>query len=395
MDNYTLRTFTPTAMMMQPSVSNPDRRTTGAKLTADLMLTGSITAVVGIESQRNRHTDRSTMNQGMVDYQALVRVEDARFSNDGAFAEVTLDASEGRRLVTGLRADRWSVRDERATLRIGMMSMANPTAGSKRQATLTSGFARYEVDIANSAATVYAGVGHVERFPDYWELISAAKESAGSLSAFRTLPEKTTQLDTGLLFNNERFTVSLSAFLGEVDDYILIQSGYLKGTRATTITRNIDARTWGGEADIAYALSPRWNVTGTLAYTRGDNRTDDLPLAQMSPLEARAGLNFTDERWSAGALMRWVDGQDRYAINQGNIVGQDLGPSDGFTVFSANGAWRPRDGVSVSLGIDNLLDTTYAEHLSRGGAMVTGFQQTTRVNEPGRTGWLRLALRFD
>jgi hypothetical protein len=30
-----------------------------------------------------------------------------------------------------------------------------------------------------------------------------------------------------------------------------------------------------------------------------------------------------------------------------------------------------------------------------GGAMVSGFEQTTRVNEPGRTLWLKVAGRFD
>jgi iron complex outermembrane receptor protein len=49
----------------------------------------------------------------------------------------------------------------------------------------------------------------------------------------------------------------------------------------------------------------------------------------------------------------------------------------------------------VSAGVDNLFDKLYAEHLSRSGAMVAGFEQTTRVNEPGRTAWLKLAGRFE
>jgi len=47
--------------------------------------------------------------------------------------------------------------------------------------------------------------------------------------------------------------------------------------------------------------------------------------------------------------------------------------------------------VLVSAGVDNLFDRTYAEHLSRGGSMISGFVQTTRVNEPGRTLWLKLS----
>jgi len=103
---------------------------------------------------------------------------------------------------------------------------------------------------------------------------------------------------------------------------------------------------------------------------------------------------WEDSQQEAGGLVRLVSEQDRYVVNQGNIVGQDLGPTAGITVFSVNAGWRPRETVDVTAGIDNLLDRAYAEHLSRSGAMVAGFEQTTRVNEPGRTFWLKLAVRY-
>jgi iron complex outermembrane receptor protein len=215
------------------------------------------------------------------------------------------------------------------------------------------------------------------------------------MSAFDTDPERTTQLDAGIVYAGSRLSASVSAFYSDVDDYILIQTGYAKGTRSTTVTRNIDARTWGGEADASYALAARWQLTGTLAYTRGENRSDDLPLAQMPPLELRTGVDYTGSRWSAGALWRVVAEQDRYAVRQGNVVGQDLGRTGGFGVLSLNAGWKPTRGVLVSAGVDNLFDKTYAEHLSRGGAAVSGFEQTTRVNEPGRTLWLKASANFE
>jgi len=45
-------------------------------------------------------------------------------------------------------------------------------AGNTRTDTLPSGFVRYEHDLADSPTTLYAGLGHSERFPDYWELFS-------------------------------------------------------------------------------------------------------------------------------------------------------------------------------------------------------------------------------
>lgn len=395
MDNYSLRDFTPTATMPGKAVQNPDRRTTGGRLALDLALARAATATVGADLQQNEHSLRATMNQDLLPYQQMARVDDAWFRSVGFFGELNQPIGERARAIAGLRADLWDARDERETLRSGMTVVPNPTGGAERETTLTSGFARLERDLAARPATIYAGLGHVQRFPDYWELISAGKESVDSLSAFRTAPEKTTQFDTGVVWTSERIAASLAAFYSDVDDYILIETGYLKAPRRVTVTRNVDARTWGGEADATIGLAPRWSATGSLAYTRGENRTDDRPLAQMPPLELRTGLNYTGARWSAGALWRVVTEQDRYALNQGNIVGQDLGRTGGFGVLSLNAGWRPAAGVLVTAGVDNLFDKLYAEHLSRGGAMVAGFEQTTRVNEPGRTLWLKVGASLD
>jgi iron complex outermembrane receptor protein len=392
MDNYSLRTFVATPSMPNPAVSNPDRRTTGGKLLATLAL-GPVRAEVGTDLQENEHTLRATQNQPLRPYEALPRLQDALFRNAGLFGEVTWPVSGRSRWIGGLRFDDWFARDERETLVIGMLPVPNPTSGAERNETLKSGFVRYEAEVA-ARATLFAGLGHVERFPDYWELLAAGKESADSLSAFDTRPEKTTQLDAGMVYASTRLSLSLALFYGEVDDYILIESGYRKGQRSSTITRNVDATTWGGEADAAVALTPALRLTGTLAYTHGDNETDGLPLAQMPPLELRGGLEWKRGAWSAGGLVRLVSEQDRYVVNQGNVVGQDLGPTAGFTVLSVNAGWRPRETVDVTAGIDNLLDRDYAEHLSRSGAMVAGYEQTTRVNEPGRTLWLKLAVRY-
>lgn len=42
----------------------------------------------------------------------------------------------------------------------------------------------------------------------------------------------------------------------------------------------------------------------------------------------------------------------------------------------------------LTAGVDNLLDATYAEHISRSGAAVAGCLDTTRVNEPGLNLWV-------
>ena len=404
MDNYSLRDFSASMMMPNPSVANPDRRTVGARLQTSLALAGSTHATLGGDYQENRHSVRSSTNQPADPYETHARTKDAEFENAGAFAELTQGLGAKARMVAGGRLDWWTGHDERQTVSVGMgmgSTQPNPTADLRRRETLPSGFARFERELA-PATTLYAGVGHAERAPDYWELVS--KESASSLSAFETRPERTTQLDAGVLFRSGAWSGSAALFLNRIGDFILIESGYAKpaasmggmgmGQRTTTITRNVDARSYGAEATLAWEARRRLKLDATLAYVRGENQTDGLPLAQLPPLEARLAASYATERFSLGALARLVAAQERFALDQGNIVGQDLGPTAAFAVLSLNGAWRPSSHLRVSGGVDNLLDAEYAEFVSRAGAAVPGFTATTRVNEPGRTLWVKLDLRY-
>jgi iron complex outermembrane receptor protein len=50
----------------------------------------------------------------------------------------------------------------------------------------------------------------------------------------------------------------------------------------------------------------------------------------------------------------------------------------------------------IAAGVDNIFDKAYAEFVSRAGADVGGsYVQTTRVNEPGRTAWLKATIALD
>jgi iron complex outermembrane receptor protein len=239
--------------------------------------------------------------------------------------------------------------------------------------------------------TLYAGLGHAQRFPDYWERLQ--QDPVTLKSAFLTTrPEKTTQLDVGMLWKSESWSGSISGFYGKVHDYILIH-----WSPTPALTRNVNATTLGGEGNITYHFSTGLKVDTTLAYVRGTNNTDGKPLAQQPPLDARVGLFYDHRGLSLGALARMVAAQNRFDIGSGNIVvnGMDLGRTPGFSVFSVNGGYRFKRVLLFTAGIDNILNKAYAEHLSKAGAMVPGFIQTARINEAGRTFWLKLNFDMD
>jgi iron complex outermembrane receptor protein len=93
-------------------------------------------------------------------------------------------------------------------------------------------------------------------------------------------------------------------------------------------------------------------------------------------------------------LWRGLASQKRVDLHKGNIVGQDFGPTASASILSFNAGWRVTTGVLLTAGIDNLLDETYAEHVSRAGASIPGFEQVARINEPGRMLWMKLQYSF-
>ncbi len=278
-----------------------------------------------------------------------------------------------------------------------MMGMPNPTRGQTREEDLAAGFVRWEHGTGKGLGW-YAGIGHTERMPDYWELFSATRGPAGAANAFAGVEtEKTTQLDVGLQYKTKTIDAWASAYVGRIDDFILFDyTPAMGGMGATTTARNIDAAVHGAEAGVAWKVATHWKLDGSVAWAWGENRSQNRALPQMSPFEARLGVNWdSHDRWSAGALVRGVARQERVAPSQGNVVGRDLTATPGFATLAINAAYRVNDLVQVSAGIDNVFDRQYAEHLNLAGSADFGYPaDPVRIAEPGRTAWLRVGVKY-
>ncbi|RQQ67292.1 TonB-dependent copper receptor [Burkholderia stagnalis] len=391
MDNYTLRQPDPTSSMPMRMASEVRRRTFGARAAATFRFGSDFKLVTGVDAQSNRLDSRGAM--GRQNYGDQPWDAQATMWNAGAFGELTWYASDASRVIGGARVDYASARDKRPTTG-GMMSKPNPTFDDTRSRVLPSGFVRYERDLAALPVTWYAGIGHTERYPDYWELFSAKRGPDGAVNAFSAVqPEKTTQLDIGAQYRGDKLDAWVSGYAGYVQDYILFN--YAAGKMGmTTQSTNVNAQIMGGEAGLAWRPVAPLRVETSLAYAWGRNATSGDPLPQMPPLEARFGLEYTRGAWSAGGLWRVVAPQHRYALNQGNVVGKDFGSSAGFGVLSLHAQYNVSKTVQVSAGVDNVLDKAYTEHLNLAGNAGFGYPARTPVNEPGRTAWVRVSAKM-
>lgn len=372
MDNFSLREFNPAGGMMHPMANNVARKTLNARM-AVTHEWDKVDFVTGVDTQNNEHSGRKGR---MNSYKNLPRTVDMEFQSIGGFGELGYQFNDQNKLVTGVRIDQVEVD-------------AVQTA-QQRKETLPSGFIRLENQHPHHDAKTYVGLGYVERMPDYWELFTP-KSGNGNPNTFKNIDtEKTLQLDFGYQHEHGAFSSWASAYAGLINDYILTK--YTSMTDAHT--RNVDATIAGAEVGMGYQFTDALQADVSAMYAWGENTTNNTPLPQISPLEGRLNLRYVQDKYTLGALLRMVDGQSRISEREGNIVGYDVKESSGFGVLSLNGSYNLSKGVDVSVGVDNVLDKTYTEHLNKMGNAGLGFAANEQFNNIGRNYWARISMKF-
>lgn len=368
MDNYTLRDTSSMDMGM-----NVDRLTLGGRTAVELSITPQTLLKIGGDFRNDTHSSRMLSSSNLMaglDYDDKDRVADMEFNVGGIYAQLEHSFAADSRLLAGLRGD--------------YAHVYHHVSGQSDSDLLVSGFARYEHDVEfGLPMTAYIGFGHVERTADWWE----------RYYTFDVDHEAVNQVDAGIVVHGQKWRGSVGAFYANYDSYILRDT-----TSGTTVSRNIDAQVTGLELEATYQILPSLKLSGSLVYAYGNNLTDDLPLAQMPPLEFTANLQYDDGTFVGGLVFRAAAEQDRVAVGQGNIIGTDIGETDGFVTLGLNVGWRPVKNVLLLAGIDNLFDAEYSEHVNKSvdpTLALIGYDTTSlRITEPGRTFWMRAKVTF-
>ena len=368
MDTYSLRTIYNPAGKQIKNANNPKRNTDTGRLKATFDW-DKLNLQTGLDYLDDVHVARH--ERGGDGYSHKPYMPNQSFKQWGIFTEASWQQTDNQRWVAGLRHDQ--VKAHYDTARV-----TDPVL-KHQKFNLNSGFLRWERNTDNGLK-YYAGFGIAERAPDYWERLRSENKAIRA--------EQNRQIDAGVIWKRPNLHASVSVFGSNIKDFIMMERQGMDFN-----VRNINASRFGGEAEVKWTFAPNWEVGTSLAYTRGKNRTDGKPLAQTPPLEWNNTLAFDNGKFSAGALWRVVAKQNRYSKGQGNIVGQDIGASSGFGVLSLNAGWKFSKYATLQGGVDNVFNKTYAEFVSRGGDPSAG-TQTMRVNEPGRTAWLRLQAKF-
>ena len=392
MDNFSLRDFNLADGMSMPMASNVARKTLNTRV-AMTQEWNQLQLITGFDTQKNEHSRRS--GSLMSPYQNKARIKDMKYLSLGGFGELSYQLNDSNKLVSGVRIDQVKLNDERAD------SLTNDW-NTERKETLPSAFIRLENQHPHHDAKTYIGLGYVERMPDYWELFSTAHGNPGTVNAFNSIDtEKTLQLDMGYQHEHGAYSSWVSAYAGLINDYILMSyhdhstgMGHSHGSTFSAGAKNVDAVIAGAEAGVGYQFTDAVQADISAMYAWGENSETNDPLPQIAPLEGRLNLRYVQDKYSLGLLWRAVAKQDRISLNQGTIVGYDMKESAGFSTLSINAGYNIQKDLNLAVGIDNLLDKTYTEHLNKAGSSGFGFASNEQFNNTGRNYWARISMKF-
>jgi len=224
-------------------------------------------------------------------------------------------------------------------------------------------------------------------------------------------PETNHEIDLGYKFRNNSFgTFYASVFFSYVTDYIstvrVPPSQVMPQTKGVlgvkTFTNINDAYLTGFEITYNTPDIYLWEVRLTSAYTTGINPLATVyivengsvidettkkndPLPEIPPLEANIWFNykFFKKKIIPELNIRMVAAQ--------NLVSEayDEESSPGFTILNLKVNYKYNDQLQVNMGINNVLDINYYEHLNR---RIIG--STTPFLEPGRLFYINLIIKL-
>jgi iron complex outermembrane recepter protein len=410
MDNFSLRSFTaPRARFVDSTSDTYGGRVLGELAVHDLALT------VGADFQRNDREAKRLDGPTGANVTVLQNLlwPDVAITQVGLFAEGVLPVGEATDLKLGLRYDNVTSEARKADVQTrvspaagGVFRSANDlyrahygvTAGRTTDHNV-SGLARLEHDVSD-LTTLFAGVSHSMRSPDATERYLSNFMGPAGVSSWVGNPnldaERHHQVDIGFSTDGGAWGVSGSLYYDRVEDYIFrdrarAQSGILTNDTRTTIYRNVRATLAGGELEARHAFAPGWEGSAGIAYTYGQNETDDRALAQIPPVEAHVEFRYETRVWHAGARVEMAAQATRVDADPTSGSGRDAGQTSAWATLDLFGKYLINDVVALEGGVSNVLDADYANHLNQedvfSGASV-------RVDEPGRSAFVKVSLNF-
>lgn len=210
--------------------------------------------------------------------------------------------------------------------------------------------------------------------------------------------ERKTAIEAGLDLRTQLVDVGLSVYHHWVDSFILsttIGRKDVNGDGSEDRIRgfeNVSARLRGFELALQVRPTDHVSLPVTVAFVSGRNRTHGRPLPEIPPLEGSVSVRT---RLRGERQVRLEVGS-RFAAAQEDIddeFGEDA--TAAWAIVRIEGSVKLYQMIRIKAGVENLLDATYHEHLTREALLpVGGLEAGSEISAPGRSFYSVIELDF-
>lgn len=386
MNNFTLRTYTPAAQRMKaPATSDDNGFVLGFTLPK-----GADIFRVGVDGHNNDfNVYQQSLGSGMI----RDLVPNASRDRQGIYAELEAKPDPTWRTVLGLRHETVSTSASTVARSMGAGDAAERDAfnlasrdKTDRNWDLTA-TARHTV---GSALAWEFGIARKIRSPSLierylWKPSSTYGSADGQnyLGKIDLKPEVSNQLAVSADWQQGGAYVKPTFFYNRVNDYIQGVAARSAANVAVLQFSNIRAQLHGIDGAFGYQLDGAWKLDGILSYVRGENRDNNDNLYRIAPLRMTLALEYNSGPWNAA-----VEGKG--AARQTHVSAYNAETeTGGWGILNLRAAYRFGKLAKVSVGIENLFDKFYADHLSgkntvNNAALGGGLAIGQRVPNAGR-----------
>jgi iron complex outermembrane receptor protein len=210
-------------------------------------------------------------------------------------------------------------------------------------------------------------VGYKTRSPSYqerylWLPMEATAGMADGNQYFGNIdlkPEHSKQIDIGLDYHANGFSVAPHVFYYQVDDYIQgTPTTSMPAPPGTLTFNNVDAKFYGADIESSYEFSDQWILTNTTSYVRGQRRDIDDNIYRVAPANTRFQLTYNKNAWSTSAEMIAYQDQEKVSVTNNEERTGGYGLMNLKTLFELN------SNSTIVVGVNNIFDREYKHHLN-------------------------------
>lgn len=210
-------------------------------------------------------------------------------------------------------------------------------------------------------------------------------------------PETSNGVELGLRFSNDVVYAEVSAYYNRYDDFIesAVQVSQPPQTPLIVFqSQNIaDAQIHGIEARAGVDLGAfgdalaGWSLKGAAAWSKGEDRTTDQPLASIDPLRATLGLAYDRDAWG-------VELAGRFAARKDDLPAANQFEIPGYGVLDLLAHWNFAPGAVFDVGVFNLGDRKYWDAGDVPAGTLASSTVLDRYTSPGRSVGASLAVSW-